>query len=85
MSLLDYIEQNEVQEMPPRLKGADLHRAITNRDVDASEPLSNFTSTKDLFFLSITIKSNLVLLPNFTSRWHFMSLVLHEKSYLVCV
>ena len=34
MWLLDYIEQHEVQEMPPRLKGADLHRAITNRDVD---------------------------------------------------
>ena len=34
MSMLEYIEQKEFQELPQRLKGADLHRAITNRDVD---------------------------------------------------
>ena len=34
MSMLEFIEQKEFQELPQRLKGADLHRAITNRDVD---------------------------------------------------
>ena len=34
MSMLEYMEQKEFQELPQRLKGADLHRAITNRDVD---------------------------------------------------
>ena len=32
--MLEYIEQKEFQELPQRLKGADLHRAITNQDVD---------------------------------------------------
>ena len=32
--MIEFIEQKEFQELPQRLKGADLHRAITNRDVD---------------------------------------------------
>ena len=34
MFIIEFIEQKEFQELPQRLKGADLHRAITNRDVD---------------------------------------------------
>ena len=33
-SLLDYLEEKRFKELPKRLRGADLHRAITNRDVD---------------------------------------------------
>ena len=34
MSLIEYLEQKEFKELPQRLRGADLHRAITNRDMD---------------------------------------------------
>ena len=34
MSLIEYLQKKELKELPPRLKGADLHRAIVNRDVD---------------------------------------------------